>query len=37
MQENKQAYIYFILDELNKGNVQYKDVCLEMALTEFFS
>jgi hypothetical protein len=28
MQENKQAYIYFILDELNKGNVKYNDICL---------
>jgi hypothetical protein len=25
--ENKQIYIDFILDELNKGKVQYKDVC----------
>jgi hypothetical protein len=25
---NKQAYIDFILNELNKGNVKYNDVCL---------
>lgn len=27
MQTNKQTYIDFIVNELNKGNVQYKDVC----------
>lgn len=25
--QNKQTYIDFIVNELNKGNVQYKDVC----------
>ena len=28
MKPNKQAYIDFIISELNKGNVQYKDVML---------
>jgi len=28
MRQNKQIYIDFIIDELNKGNVQYKDVLL---------
>lgn len=26
--QNKQAYIDFIIDELNKGNIKYNDVCL---------
>jgi hypothetical protein len=28
MSNNKQAYIDFIIDELNKGNVKYNDVCM---------
>ena len=28
MQDNKQTYIDFIIDELNKGNVKYNDVCV---------
>ncbi len=28
MRQNKQIYIDFIIDELNKGNVKYNDICL---------